>query len=144
MKGKDLNRLGILCVAMLVGLALTGCGKGDEKSGETGEKSSVVLGEAPIAGYTVKVTQDSDYKPGGKTKYMMKPSGGKGEPTAVRAWVGVESGEGSLKAKAGYDAADGDYDAVVEVPATPSADAKLWVEVEAGGKREKASFPSHK
>ena len=136
------NFLAVFC-ALFVGFAIAGCNK-DGKKGEAGESSSHLLGTTQMGAYSVKVTQDSDYKPGGKTKYMIKPSGGQGEPTAVRAWVGNESGEGSLKAKAGYDAADGDYDAFVEVPANPAADAKLWIEIEAGGKKEKASFPAHK
>lgn len=130
------------CLALFVGLTIAACSKegGKTEAGESGK----TLGSTKIGAYTVSVTQESDYKPGGKTKYFMKPSGGQGEPTAIRAWVGTESGEGSLKVKAAYDSVDGDYDAVVEVPANSSADAKLWVEVEAGGKREKASFPTHK
>ena len=139
-----MNKYFVLSLGLVVALAIVGCNKEDKK-GEAGEsKTGQDLGTAQIGAYSVKVTLSSDYKPGGKTKYMMKPSGGQGEPTAVRAWVGSESGEGSLKAKAGYDAVDGDYDAFVEVPANPSADAKLWVEIEAGGKKEKASFPAHK
>ena len=137
------KRISTLCFALLVGLALTGCGKGEEKKGESGEAGKDI-GTADIAGYSVHVMLESDYKPGAKVKYFIKPSGGQGQPTAIRAWVGSESGEGSLKSKAAFDSADGDYDAVIEVPAAPPADAKLWVEVEAAGKREKASFPSHK
>jgi predicted small secreted protein len=143
-KENNMKKIMTLCIALLFCAAIAGCNKEDKK-GEAGESGgSRLLGTTQMGSYSVKVTQDSDYKPGGKTKYMIKPSGGQGEPTAVRAWVGNESGEGSLKAKAGYDAADGDYDAFVEVPANPSPDAKLWVEIEAGGKKEKASFPAHK
>ena len=138
-----MKRILTLGAALLVALAV-GCNRDSEK-GEAGEsKSGRELGSAQIGGYSVKVTQESDYKPGGKTKFFIKPTGGQGEPTAVRAWVGTESGEGSLKTKAGFDAADNDYDAVVEVPATPPADAKLWVEIESGGKREKSAFAVQK
>lgn len=133
-----------LVLALAVGLAVSGCGK-EEGKGEAGEgKAGKDLGTLPIGAYSVQVSQQSDYTAGGKTKYFIKPTGGQGQPTAIRAWVGSESAEGSLKAKAAYDAADGDYDATVEIPATPPADAKLWVEVEDAGKREKASFPAHK
>ena len=116
---------------------LAGCG---EKSGEAGEATGKAIGTEQIGTFSVTVTQQSDFKPGGKTKFFVKPTGGQGEPTAVRAWFGSQSGEGSLKGKANFDAADGDYDATVEIPATPAADAKLWVEVEAAGAKNQAGF----
>ena len=140
-----MKKMMTFCAALVLAVFVAGCNKEEGKGGgEASEGAGKVLGTSQIAGFSVRVTQESEYKPGAKTKYFIKPEGGQGEPTAVRAWVGSESGEGSLKAKAGFDAADGDYDAVVEVPATPPADAKLWVELEVGGKREKASFPASK
>ena len=136
-----MRRYAMMAMVLAAGLALAGCGK-DEKSekAEAGESTGRSLGTQQIGGFSVTVTQQSDFKPGGKTKFFIKPEGGQGEPTAVRAWYGAESGEGSLKGKAGFDAADGDYDAVVEIPATPAADAKLWVEVEAKDAKNAAGF----
>jgi hypothetical protein len=138
-----MRRYAMVLMVLVAGVALAGCGKGEEgEKAEQGEGSSTgrSLGTQQVGPYSVTVTQQSDFKPGGKTKFFIKPEGGQGEPTAVRAWYGVESAEGSLKGKAGFDAADGDYDAVVEIPATPAADAKLWVEIEAAGAKSTAGF----
>lgn len=129
---------------MVAAAVLAGC-DGSEKGTEAGEAAEAAetgrsIGTEQIGGYSVTVTQQSEFKPGGKTKFFVKPTGGTNEPTAVRAWYGVQSGEGSLKVKAGFDAADNDYDAVVEIPETPAADAKLWVEIEAGGTKNVAGF----
>lgn len=136
-----MRRYAMILTALMAGLTLVGCGEGKEaEKGEAGESTGRSLGTQTIGAYSVTVTQQSDFKPGGKTKFFIKPEGGQGEPTAVRAWYGVESAEGSLKVKAGFDAADNDYDAVVEIPATPAADAKLWVEVEAKDAKNTADF----
>ena len=136
-----MRRYAMVLTALVIGLTVVGCGKSEEKEkGEAGESTGRSLGTQKIGAYSITVTQQSDFKPGGKTKFFIKPEGGQGEPSAVRAWYGVESAEGSLKGKAGFDAADGDYDAVVEIPAQPAADAKLWVEVEAGDAKNTAGF----
>jgi hypothetical protein len=138
-----MRRYTTVLMVLMATLALAGCGKSEDGGkAEKAEGSSTgrSLGTQQIGGYSVTVTQQSDFKPGGKTKFFVKPEGGQAQPTAVRAWYGIESSEGSLKGKAGFDAADGDYDATVEIPATPAADAKLWVEIEAAGAKNQAGF----
>jgi hypothetical protein len=62
-----------------------------------------------------------------------------GDPAVVRAWVGVESGKGSLKAK--VDGEDGGYHGHIEVPATLPEGSAIWIEVEdADGNKERVSF----
>ena len=138
-----MRRYAMVLIVLVAAVAVAGCDKGEEgKKDEKGEGGGTgrSLGTQKIGIYSVTVTQQSDFKPGGKTKFFIKPEGAQSEPTAVRAWYGVESAEGSLKGKAGFDAADGDYDAVVEIPATPAAEAKLWVEIEAAGAKAQAAF----
>jgi len=61
-------------------------------------------------------------------------------PAAVRLWIGVESGKGSLRAKA--DGGDGRFHGHVEAPAKIGADTALWIEVEdADGNRTAGSLP---
>ncbi len=49
-------------------------------------------------------------------------------PETVRLWYGIESGQGSMKAKAG--AHDDHFHADVEIPAEPIEGAKLWIEAQ--------------
>lgn len=61
------------------------------------------------------------------------------QPKAVRVWVGVESAEGSVKAKA--EGSNGVYEVHVEMPNPMPKNAKMWVEIQpAEGKKAKASF----
>lgn len=62
-------------------------------------------------------------------------------PGTVRAWLGVESGEGSEKSKVGKDAdvpngLHGHLDAPKPLP----AGSKLWIEIEDNGKTDRAGF----
>ena len=66
------------------------------------------------------------------------PAGQK--PKAVRFWVGSESGDGSVKAKAEEEKAD-QWHTHVEVPTPIPAGAKFWAEIEpAAGEKVKVSF----
>ena len=61
------------------------------------------------------------------------------EHITVRAWVGVESGKGSLKAK--LEGKDGDYHGHLEVPAKLPDRSAIWVEIEdEKGSRNRTSF----
>lgn len=93
-----------------------------EHAGETHE-----LGSVTAAGTTLDVTITGDVEPGAELHVGLEPSGGS-SPGAIRLWVGVESGVGSLKAKAN---SHGDhFDGHVEVPEGLAAGAKLWLQVE--------------
>lgn len=60
-------------------------------------------------------------------------------PKAIRLWAGVESAEGSVKARAEGNGPD--FDVHVELPNPLSANAQLWIEIQpADGKKEKAAF----
>jgi len=104
------------------------------------EKSSKgrALGSKEIAGYTVKVMQESDVKAGGEGAFAIVLSGKNEKPKAIRAWVGVQSAEGSTKGKA---VAEGDeWHAHVEVPDPIPAKSQFWVEIETAAGKVKAAF----
>ena len=95
------------------------------------------LGKADIGGFSVTVAALGEIEAGHEGVLDVEVSGG--VPSTVRAWVGVESGQGSLKAK--LDKEGDDYHGHVEVPATLPAGSAVWIELEdAQGKKSKASF----
>ena len=111
-------------------------------AGETGGHAhgdAKDLGTTAIAGLKMTVSQMGDVKAGGHAVFEVTPAAGQADAKAVRVWVGLESGAGSVKAKA---AKAGDaYDAHVEVPKAVTPETRLWVEVEpATGKKEKVGF----
>ena len=113
-------------------------GDGHKEHGEhEGEKSD--LGTKKIAGYDVQVTQVGHAKAGAEAVFVIKIGGGAGKPKAVRAWVGVEGGQGSIKTKADEEK-PGEWHAHHEVSKPVPAGAKLWVEVETGSGRKRDSF----
>jgi hypothetical protein len=60
-------------------------------------------------------------------------------PAAVRAWVGIESGKGSMKTK--IDGEKGEYHGHLEVGKTLPEGSAIWVEVEsADGTKAATSF----
>ncbi len=101
-----------------------------QHSGETHELSSVTA-----AGTTLDVTFTGNVEPGSEVHVELELSGGP-VPGSVRLWIGLESGVGSLKAKA--DDHGGHYDAHVEVPIELAANAKLWIQVESSSGQAEA------
>jgi hypothetical protein len=101
------------------------------------------LGKQTVAGNTVSVTQIGDAVVAGKAvtfeiKISPEAGGSAAKPRAVRAWVGNEKAEGSVKANAPWR--EKFYDADLEVPAKLPAGSKLWVEVENDAGKNRASF----
>lgn len=95
------------------------------------------LGAAQVGAFEVAVTQVGDVTPGEGATFEIRPTGAD-EITAVRAWVGVESGQGSVKVKAPKR---GDfYDADLEVPAQLPEGSKAWVEIETAAGRSSTAF----
>ncbi|MGE0191243.1 MAG: hypothetical protein AB7T63_04290 [Planctomycetota bacterium] len=96
-----------------------------------------VLGEAQAGGYTVALAVFGDIKAGGEAVLDINVSGG--DASVVRAWVGVESGKGSMKGK--VDGEDGDYHGHIEIPAEMAEGSAIWVEIEgADGAKNATSF----
>jgi hypothetical protein len=116
------------------------------KPGAAGGKDShanqVAIGELEKNGLKFKAVQDEPVKAGGEAAFDLLvtgyPAGGK--PKAVRFWVGVESGDGSLKAKASEESPDS-WHTHAEVPNPMPAGSKFWAEVEpATGEKFSVSF----
>ena len=107
----------------------------DEHKGKRTE-----LGKQEIAGYTVAVTQIGEPKGGAELALEIVLTGGAGKPKAVRAWYGVESAEGTPKAKAVET--EKYWDADIELPAKLPENAKCWIEIETPDGKKKAAFPA--
>jgi hypothetical protein len=108
---------------------------GDEH-GDHGERRE--LGNADVGGHRLTVASFGDVKAGGEAVFDVEVADGAG--VVVRAWVGVESGRGSLKGK--LDGEDGVFHGHVEVPDPLPSGSALWFELEsADGKKSSTSFP---
>lgn len=95
------------------------------------------LGKVKIGAHEVEVFQDGKVEPGKEANFELKVSG-EPAPIAIRGWIGIESGRGSVRTKA-HDH-DGEIHLHVEVPDHIPADAQLWVEVETESGRVRGSF----
>lgn len=93
------------------------------------------LGTVTIAGSTLAVSVSSKIEPSSQVQLDLEVQSGP-IPTAIRFWIGDESGTGALKARA--DAHDNHFHGQTEAPATLGG-ASLWIEIEtAGGERQTA------
>jgi hypothetical protein len=102
----------------------------------------IPIGEATAGGMKFAAAREETVKEGGEAAFDLVvtgyPAGGK--PKAVRFWVGLESGDGSVKAKAEEETPD-HWHVHVEVPKPIPAGSKFWAEVEpATGAKFKVSF----
>ena len=164
-----LEPMRLLSVALAsMGLLLAGCGEGDHDAdghhdndldaaghdegyqdgdndaaqgdGEnSGHGEERMLGSVTIGEVVLAVVVAGDIEPGAEAHINVNHNAGP-TPAAIRVWIGVESGEGSVKAKA--DLEDGHYHAHVQTPATIADGAGVWIEVEdESGARDAASVP---
>lgn len=86
------------------------------------------LGDAVVGEFTIIAAQEGKPTPGGDVGIDVTIVGPADGYTAIRVWVGVESGEGSVKARA--DRAGEAWHAHAEVPSPIPADSMIWVELE--------------
>jgi len=111
-------------------------GEGDVHHGERHD-----LGKVEVAGLTLSVAVLGDVEAGHEAVLDIEVTGG--TCTTLRAWIGVESGKGSMKSRIEGEA--GDFHGHVEVPATLPAGSAIWLDVEGpGGKHERTSLPMPK
>lgn len=96
------------------------------------------LGSKEIAGYSVKVMQESPVHAGEEAAFAIVLSGKKEKPKAIRAWVGVQDAEGSVKGKAVPE--KDEWHAHLEVPTPIPPQSQLWVEIETEAGKKKAAF----
>ena len=96
------------------------------------------MGEKTVDGLKLIATMDEAVKPGGEGAFDLVITGGK--PKAVRFWVGTESAEGSVMAKADEETTD-NWHTHAEVPNPIPPGSKFWAEVEPPtGETFKVSF----
>jgi hypothetical protein len=134
-------------VAAIVGIAAAATGCDRDKNGggpapapqagnagqsnpdkpKEGEHKRLPIGEKTVGSLKLVATMDEPVAPGGEGAFDVVITGGK--PKAVRFWVGTESGEGSVKAKAEEETPD-NWHTHAEVPKPVPAGSKFWVEVE--------------
>ena len=118
--------------------------KGTEE-GEAGHKetgaeesehgTSHQLGKLTAFDREFAVVQMGDVHAGEEGAFELEFASGKDRLTTVRAWVGIESGEGSTKAK--FDLEDtANMHGHVDVPDPIPAGSKLWLSLELDGKQE--------
>ena len=105
----------------------------DEHKGERKD-----LGEKKLGGYTVKAAQFGEVKAGEEAVFVVTLSGGSAKPKAVRGWVGVESGERSIKTKAEDEGSEYHLHHQVSKPLPKRS--KLWLEVDTTTGKQKVSF----
>jgi hypothetical protein len=94
---------------------------------------SVSLGSAQVGSYTFDVSREGDAAAAGvSTRFVLKSTAG-GNPGSITGWVGIASGDGSVKSVAVYDAGDGDFDDDVTVPSPMPTAAKFFFDVISSG-----------
>src|SRR5689334_9862922 len=129
-------------------LPFAACTKHDAPSGtpqhsnepmDHGHGEKKPLGPLTIGTNTFQVVQEGDVKAGAEGAFDLEFAKGKTLPATVRGWIGAESGEGSMKAKFTKED-ETTLHGHVAVPAKIPADAKLWIEIEEGGKPAHASI----
>ena len=98
-------------------------------TGEHEEHDQLPIGEKTVGDLKLVASMAAPLKSsgGGEAAFDVVITGGK--PKAVRFWIGNESGEGSVKAKAEEETTD-NWHAHAEVPDPLPPGSKFWVEVE--------------
>lgn len=119
----------------------TGTPPHSDKPMDHGHGAEQALGSLTIGAHTFNVAQFGDVKAGAEAAFEVSFPKDKPIPATIRGWVGVESGEGSMKGVFGKE----DNEPLarhghVDVPKTIPAGAKLWIEIEEGGKPARGSI----
>lgn len=143
----------LLPFVALVGLALTACGGetkpaataptkpaaaanelGAHNHGEARELGSIKIGDTEVV-----VALLSKIEAGSQADVDLDFPANAKMPSVIRGWIGVESAEGSRKAKF-HKEGDHGMHGHCEVPKTIPAGSKVWIELEMDGKTTTASF----
>jgi hypothetical protein len=151
--------LSIVAMALTgVTLFAAGCGRestpqaqptpapaGGAATPSAGHNAPIALGSATAGPFTIDATRDQGKIEAGKDAPIdvRVKSTPPAKITAVRFWIGHQSGQGSVKAKADIEnpAEPDRWHTHAEIPNPIPADAKLWVEIEPEtGDKQVASF----
>lgn len=96
--------------------------------GDEGHGKAHALGELTLAGSRYAVTTHGEIEAGHEGVLTIALAEGSA-PTAIRAWVGIESGKGAVKGLLGKT--DAGWHGHIEVAATLPEGAAVWIETEA-------------
>ena len=99
----------------------------------------VDLGSAKIGAFDVHAYQVVKIVPGNEGDFDLDFAAGTTLPGTVRGWVGVETAQGSRKARFAKETEQRMH-GHPEIPAPLPADAKLWIEIEDRGATARGSF----
>ncbi len=92
---------------------------------------AVALGEVKAGEQRLLVSGSGTVAPGKSWPVELHLKPDLPAPTAIRLWVGLETGRGSVKARAEAEKnAKGEYAAHVEIPNPIPADSMLWLSIE--------------
>ena len=109
---------------------------------ESGHGTPHPLGKLTAFGRECSVVQFGDIKAGEEGAIELEFASAKERLTTVRSWIGIESGEGSTKAK--LDIEDtANMHGHLDVPSPIPANSKLWLSFELDGKTEVHSVAYH-
>lgn len=103
------------------------------------ESAKFDLGTQKIGGFDIQVGQVAEAKAGEEAIFIITIKGGTGKPRSIRAWIGIESGQGSIRTAA-EEEKPGEWHAHHPVSKPMPASSKLWVEVETAAGRSRASY----
>lgn len=133
-------------------LVLAACGGDQPKSGapagggsatgtmdDHGHGDEKPLGPLTIGPHTFDVVQLGDVAAGKEAVFELEFAAGRPLPATVRGWVGVESGQGSRKARFGKEG-DAGLHAHLEVPKALPDGSRLWLEIEESGQTQRGSI----
>jgi hypothetical protein len=107
--------------------------------GSAGHGAMVDLGSIQLDGSAVGVAQEGSIEAGKEVGVELTFAKGKAVPGTVRAWVGVESAAGSMKAKLSKEGDNGLH-GHLEVPKPLPEGSMFWFEVEAAAGTTKTSI----
>lgn len=99
--------------------------------GPTTELGEVMFEDEGGNAWTVRASRDGDVTPGGDIPidvWITPTQGNAAKVTAVRFWVGIKSGRGSMKVKAELE--KDNWHTHADVPSPIPADSRLWIEFE--------------
>jgi hypothetical protein len=96
------------------------------------------LGEVRVGEHTISVFQVARITPGKEGDFDLDFPAGKALPSAVRGWIGVESGQGALKVRFEKENASRMH-GHPEVPSPLPEGSSLWIEIEGPTGVSKAS-----
>ena len=118
---------------------------GGEASGDGGggHGEAHELGTIRASGVEAKISQAGELVAGAEVAIEIEVTSGD-TPSAIRVWVGAESGRGSEKSRAD-DEGKGHFHAHVAVPKTLESSHRIWVTIDAGGgKSATTSVAAHR